>query len=313
MYFPTVTKKPLFCGSIFAFGMTVLLLLASVVFNTIVLVVFKYFAMLGVDVFKAIIYNYIVCIALGVAVTGTMPVVSALEQPYLPYILALGVIFVFGFNVAAQTVRYFGLTITSILQRTALVITVLYAVVVFDESLGWLKILAIGMALAAIVLVNMPFGRAGRKPVDGPFWVLLLPVAMFLVNGVIDTILFHIEASRITTTGDLVMITNIFSFALLSGLIFGVARYGRGFFIVKKATLWAALILGVPNFLSIYFVLRLFGGGWDGSVAVPLNNVGILCAATLTGVFLFRERLTAYKTAGLLLAIISVILFSRVI
>lgn len=293
--------------------MTLLILLASIFFNTIVLVVFKYFALRNVDVYKAIIYNYFVCIALGMLTTGSIPIASAIGQPYIHLAIVLGAIFVFGFNVAALTVKYYGLTITSILQRTALVITVIYAVLVFDESLGWMKILAIAMALGAIIMVNLPLKKPTKKAGDAPYWVLLLPVGMFMVNGVIDTILFHIEASRITSTGDITMIINIFSFALITGIIYGFFKQGSSFFILKKQTIIAALVLGIPNFFSIYFVLRLFGGGWDGSVAVPLNNIGILCAATLTGLLLFNERLTPFKTAGLILAIISVILFSRVI
>ncbi|TVR81225.1 MAG: hypothetical protein EA409_06915 [Saprospirales bacterium] len=293
--------------------MTTLILLASIFFNTIVLVVFKYFALREIDVYKAIIYNYLVCIALGMISTGSIPIASAIGQPYLYFSLVLGIIFVFGFNVAALTVKYFGLTITSILQRTALVITVVYAILVFDEALGWTKVMAITMALGAIILVNLPLKKPTKRASDAPAWVLLLPVGMFLVNGVIDTILFHIEASQITSTGDITMIINIFSFALISGIIYGFLKQGRNFFRLKKQTIQAAFILGIPNFFSIYFVLRLFGGEWDGSVAVPLNNIGILCAATLTGLLVFRERLTPFKAGGLILAIFSVILFSRVI
>nr|MBS0038528.1 hypothetical protein [Saprospiraceae bacterium] len=293
--------------------MIALLLLASVIFNTAILVVFKYFANLGVDIYKAIIYNYFVCIVMGVFFTGQWPLLSAFGEPYLPYMIFLGAIFVFGFNIAALTVRYYGLTITSILQRTAMVITVIYAVVVFNESLGALKITAIVCALIAITLINMPFRKPVKKILDVPVWAYLLPLTMFLINGVIDTTLFHIEASKITTTANLRMITGIFTCAAITGIIFGYFKEGHAFFRPAKKTLWAALALGLPNFFSIYFLLRLLGSGLDGSIAIPMNNVGILCLAAVLGFFMFGERLTVYKTWGLVLAIISVILFSQVI
>lgn len=290
-----------------------LLLLASIVFNTAVLVAFKYFAHFQINVFKAIIYNYGVCIALGTAMTGRAPLLSSWGEPYLPYVLALGVIFIIGFNVAAHTVRYYGLTITTILQRTSMVITVIYAILVFNESLSWLKSTAILVAIAAIITINMPFKKSAKNLSQLPTWVYLLPLSMFLVNGIIDSILFHIEASQITSSGDLVMITSIFSCAAIIGIIFGYFWKGLEFFKFEKKTLLAAIALGLPNFFSIYFLLRLLGSGLDGSIAVPLNNIGILVLASILGYFWFYERLTNYKIIGLALAIISVILFSQVI
>lgn len=292
--------------------MIALILLASVFFNTVVLVVFKYFAELRVDTYNAIIYNYLVCIVLGYLATGSIPLVSAVGEPYLPYAAALGAFFVFGFNVAAHTVKYFGLTITVILQRTALVVTVVYAVLVFKESLGAIKIIAIIFAILAIVLINMPFRKSRRNPGNGPVWVYLLPLGMFLINGIIDTTLFHIEASRITSSANLTMITNIFTFAGITGFIFGVLTQGTQFFKPSKRTIYAAIALGLPNFFSIFFILKLLGSGMEGSIAIPLNNVGILCFAAVLGFYIFKERLTYYKLSGLILAIISVILFSRV-
>ena len=290
----------------------VLILLASIFFNTAILVAFKYFAQFKVDTYKAIIFNYLVCVVMGMVFTSSVPLVSAIGEPYLPYMVFLGIFFVFGFYVAAQTVQYFGLTVTSILQRTSMVLTVIYAIIVFNESFGLTKFLAIVLAIAAVVLINLPFKRPVPKLDGTPVWVFLLPIGLFLVNGIIETMLFHIEAARITTSANLDMITGIFAGALITGIIFGLFRDGLSFFIFKKKTLLAGLGLGLPNYFSIYFLLKLLGSGWDGSVAVPLNNVGVLCLAALLGLVIFREQLTRYKAAGLVLAIISVILFSRV-
>ena len=290
----------------------VLILLASIFFNTSILVVFKYFAQFKVDTYKAIIINYMVCVVMGTAFTSSIPLVSAVGEPYLPYMVFLGVFFVFGFYVAAQTVQYFGLTVTSILQRTSMVLTVIYAIIVFNESFGLTKFLAILLAVTAVVLINLPFKRPIPKLDGNPAWVFLLPIGLFLVNGIIETMLFHIEAARITTSANLHLITGIFAGALITGLIFGLFRDGYSFFVFSKKTWVAGLCLGLPNFFSIYFLLKLLGSGWDGSVAVPLNNVGVLCLAALLGLLIFREQLTRYKAAGLVLAIFSVILFSRV-
>ena len=289
-----------------------LILLASIFFNTAILVVFKYFAKFRVDTYKAIVFNYFVCVLMGTIFTSSVPLVSAAGEPYLPYMLFLGVVFVFGFYVAAQTVQYFGLTVTSILQRTSMVLTVIYAIIVFNESFGLTKFLAILFAVTAVILINLPFKRAVPKLDGTPVWVFLLPLGLFLVNGIVETTLFHIEAARITTSANLHLISGIFASALITGLLFGVFRDGFSFFVFKKKTLLAGLGLGLPNFFSIYFLLKLLGSGWDGSVAVPLNNVGVLCLAALLGLIIFREQLTRYKAVGLFLAIISVILFSRV-
>src|SRR5690606_40879221 len=69
------------------------------------------------------------------------------------------------------------------------------------------------------------------------------------------------------------------------------------------------VLLGVPNFFSIYFLIRALR--WDqfnSAATFTLNNVGVVLFSTLLGIVLFRERLSPKNWGGVVLAVISIIL-----
>jgi drug/metabolite transporter (DMT)-like permease len=74
----------------------------------------------------------------------------------------------------------------------------------------------------------------------------------------------------------------------------------------------AGIALGIPNFFSIYFLLKTFQF-WDKSIAIPLNNVSIVIVSALLGYFLFKEKLSNINALGVLIAIVSILLISGIV
>ena len=69
------------------------------------------------------------------------------------------------------------------------------------------------------------------------------------------------------------------------------------------------VVLGIPNYFSIYFlVLALRSGVLESSGIFTVNNVAIVMLSTLTGIVLFRERLLRKNWIGIVLAVISIFL-----
>jgi uncharacterized membrane protein len=66
----------------------------------------------------------------------------------------------------------------------------------------------------------------------------------------------------------------------------------------------------VLNFFSLYFLVYALHHGWDGSVLFPVNNMGVLLLAALTGVLIFKEDLTLNKIIGFVLATGAIVLLA---
>ncbi len=70
------------------------------------------------------------------------------------------------------------------------------------------------------------------------------------------------------------------------------------------------ILLGVPNFMSIHYLMKAIGQGWDASLMFPINNVGIIAISMLGALFIFKEKANKYKLMGVALAISAVLLIA---
>ena len=76
-------------------------------------------------------------------------------------------------------------------------------------------------------------------------------------------------------------------------------------------TILGGIALGVPNFFSIYFLLRaLQFEGLNSASIFTLNNVAIVMLTTLAGIVFFKEKLSLKNWMGIFLAVISILLIS---
>lgn len=72
----------------------------------------------------------------------------------------------------------------------------------------------------------------------------------------------------------------------------------------------AGVLLGIPNFLSVYFLLKILDLGWDGSIIFPIFNVGVLLASAIMGWLIMREEMPVKRALGVIMAAISIYLIS---
>jgi drug/metabolite transporter (DMT)-like permease len=73
----------------------------------------------------------------------------------------------------------------------------------------------------------------------------------------------------------------------------------------------AGVCLGVPNYFSMYYLVKaLADSGLQSSVVFPINNVAIVIASAISGIVLFTEKLTKLQIAGILLACISIVILA---
>lgn len=284
-------------------------LLLAILCNTSLGILFRKFRDWKVNMLEAIALNYAVCAVLGLILFDLEDFAGWHAEPWTPWAVGLGLLFLPGFYIAGQCVAKFGVGLTALMQKISLIVTACYAILFCGEPGGTLKWLGIGLAVLAIVLVNLP-GQAHRE--DGspgkakPVWLWLLPVTTFSVNGLIDTGFYAARHQSYGSFPEGVFATVLFCIAGVTGLVVLAIRLSGRKGLPDRRTLAAGLILGVPNFFSIYLLLLALDSGRGGSVVFPVFNTAVIILSALTGFWAFREKFSRINYIGFAVACLAI-------
>ncbi|MEO7174927.1 MAG: EamA family transporter [Saprospiraceae bacterium] len=282
----------------------------SVLCSIFLSVCFKLFPKYGIDTFPAIVFNYLTCVFTAWILEGCIPIHAGLaDHGWFPYGIILGFVFITGFNCNANTVQISGIGVTSVIQKMSMFLSVIFAYLYFRESMGPWKIVGLIAAVPATLLVNnIGFGTKIKLP-EFKFW--MFPLGTFIINGVIDSIFFFLKKKGIVSTDDLAFSSFLFLMAALVGICFWLA-FGKRLKLgtVSRRNILAGIILGVPNFYSIYWLLKGLAAFAEGSVVIPLYNISTLLCTLLVGILLFSESLNRKKSWGIVFAVISIVCVS---
>jgi drug/metabolite transporter (DMT)-like permease len=204
----------------------------------------------------------------------------------------------------AKTAQINGVSVASVAGKMSVVIPVFFGVFLYDESVTFLKILGIFIALIAVYLASVKEEKSSFKNAG-----LLFPVLLFLGSGIIDTTLKFVEVSYVEKEDVSVFSGSLFGFAAFFGLVILLIKS------IKKRTpfgiknIVAGIILGIPNYYSIIFLIKaLQTDGFESSTLFTINNVGIVIVSTLVGILLFKEHFSLKNKIGVGLSIIGIVI-----
>lgn len=286
-------------------------LILAVLLNAYIIVVFKIFERFGVDNLQAIVANYWVCAATGSVFIGRFPIgVHSSGYPWFYWSLVMGASFISIFNLIAFSTIKDGITTTTIANKLSLVIPVAFALWLYGDAMNWQKGLGIFLAAPAVYLS----ARSGGEKKKGQG--LRLAVLLFVASGLLDTLVNYV-AMQFFSTGHAeadrqaqsIYLIHAFATAGCIGLLLVVYQLLRGRRRFAWKNLLAGLVLGVPNFFSIYFLLRLLQTKFlPGSAAIPVNNIGIVLIATVTATLFFKEKAGWQRILGMLLSVAAILL-----
>lgn len=288
-------------------------LFLSVILTTFLGFCFKVWPRFGVRVLPGILHNYLACMVAALWMVGPDTMFPGLVQhPWFPFASGLSLLFISGFYLFGLSVAFWGMAIVTAVQKMSLVLSSLFAIVYWQEPLNATKSAGILAGMAAIPLL-LGRSRTGNPESRSP-WAdgraLSLILGTFLIAGGIEIGLFLAERGLVSESGDPKFIFVLFAGAFVLGIaILVVSPIDRNAFLTWRHLL-AGWILGIPNFFSIYFLMRAIGGGLEASVVFPVNNIGTILLATLVGVFLFREAFHRKNSLGLMLAILGITLLT---
>ena len=279
--------------------------------NTVIGFIFKMFPKYGVNTLQAIVVNYFVCVTMAGLVLGKFPIVSNVHQTeWFPFALFLGFIFITGFNITALSFQKLGLTLTTIMQKMSLLLTVPVSIYMYNEDINAWKIFGLLAGLIAIFLTNQPNKKDLDKAKNLPKWMIILPIIVWLISVCIETVLQYVETKILGGMGGLNFVATLFGIAGTVGLILVIVGLISGRLVFSYKNILAGIILGVPNFFSIYLIILAISEGWEGSKFFPYNNISIIALSTVIAYLFFSEKLSKVNMAGVALAISAIWMIS---
>jgi drug/metabolite transporter (DMT)-like permease len=282
-----------------------LYLALSVLSSTWIFVVFKLYDVYKVQTLIAIIVNYFTACSVGLLLYDQpLEIQQILGASWIWGPIFMGVLFITIFNLMAKTSQVAGVSVASVATKMSLVIPVLLGVLLYREQLSAFETIGILLALAAVYLVS---GKGKGIHVDRKH--LILPILVFLGSGVIDSSIKYFEEEHLSDPEIPIFSSMIFGFAALSGLVFIAIRPNKKEMKLNMKNVLGGVALGIPNYFSIYFLIRALRSDLLGSAAIfTINNVAIVMLSTLIGILLFKEKLTPKNWAGVALSVLSIIL-----
>ena len=277
----------------------------SVLCSSLIFVIFKLFDTYKVQTLYAIVVNYIVaCITGLLFYPAPISLQGVTTQQWFMPTAALGVLFILIFNIMAKSSQLNGVGVTSVATKMSLVIPVLFAVLYYNDTLSTWQVIGILLALGAVYLTSAK--EKGIQVQASFFW---LPILVFLGSGVIDTSIKFIQDAYLENGQYPIFSSTVFGAAATTGLLFILYKSIRNGFKFNYKNVIGGICLGVPNYFSIFFLLRALNHESLNSASVfTINNVAIVMFSTLLGIVLFKERLSLKNWSGIILAVISILL-----
>lgn len=284
-------------------------LLLTVLLNAFLFILFKVFPKYKIDTLQAIVVNYVTCVVTGSLYLGEFPInTKSASQPWFNWALAMGCMYIGLFNFIAYCTKQYGVATASVANKLSLVIPVIAAILLYGERLSTINTIGIIIALPAVYLSISNKGEQNNKH------SILLPMLLFLFSGMLDTITKYVEHHYLQNEREqAVFPVHVFAIAASIGIVIITILIVTGKTKLHYRNIVAGILLGIPNYFSIYYLIRLLNdASMQSAVAIALNNIGIVLVSALAGTLLLKEKMNKQRITGLVLAVISIILIAMI-
>ncbi|MFI3266510.1 MAG: DMT family transporter [Rikenellaceae bacterium] len=282
-------------------------LVSAIVSSSMIMILFKIFLRFKVDYFQAIIINYIFAFSVGLVNSPKAYSISqVLSSNWVFAAVPLGILFFSTLLLYASATKAVGVALTTVCSRTALIVPVSCSFIFFGEHPTPQKIAAIVMILASLPLIFID--KKNEKKKD--FLSILPLIGLFACTATIDS---SIKMSQHFLIGSKEEYSLFVCTIFLSSLAFGLTVLALTSKLAKMKISWrniaAGLTLGIFNFYASYSVLNALSH-LDATIVYPIMYPSIVVLTTLVGVYIFDERLTRKKVAGIAVALAAIVMLT---
>ena len=283
-------------------------LLLSILSSSLIFITFKITERFNTNLIKLITVNYLVAALLGFSFSHyPISIPNILTSKWLPFALLIGTSFILMFFLIGYSTRQSGVAVTAIAGKMSMVIPIIFSIICFNEKTTIIKVLGLILATIAVFLTSY---RPVTKPKN--FVLFILPVGIFMGSGITDSFVKYAQSNFVPNSLILLFTALVFLTALILGLSFILIKSKSLSSSFTIAELTGGSILGIANFGSLYFfILALNNSRIDSSIVFGLNNICIVLFSIVVGSLLFREKLSKVNFAGVVLAVIAILILMR--
>lgn len=274
-------------------------LILSIICSVSVGAIFKLARRYSIAISQIVAANYIFALVLCYFFFSPNLADVGIGAPWKIYV-SLGILLPTIFLFLALSIKEVGIVKTDAAQRLSLFIPILAAWLLFGENFNGLKITAFGIAFPALLLIL-------NKPSENTKNNWMYPAIVLMGFGLIDILFKQIALfTHLPYTTSLFV---VFGLALI--LMIVVVGYEIVFKKAKfnfKNLLFGGLV-GIFNFGNILFYLKSHQSFAENPSTVFAGmNMGVILVGSLTGVFIFKEKLSKMNYVGLFLALMAIVL-----
>ncbi len=286
-----------------------ILILAAIVFTTSLMVCFKLFVNFKVNTFHAVVIDYYTASATSYFF-AEKNFNFRISDPWFQFSFGIGLLFLITFMAMSISAQKISVIKSIISSKMSLIIPITYAVIFIGEELTIVKIIALILAMAGVLLTVIKPADTQKKDAGSAKSLLMLGV-VFIGSGLVDTSFKVIETYFYSNTPPQFVMMVCYGSAAIFGTLYFLLQWIKGKPKVELKSIFAGIILGVLNYFSFIFVLdALHTPSLPSLVVFPLVNVGVLLLSTLIAILFFRERLRTINYIGVILSIISIFILA---
>lgn len=259
-----------------------------------------------ISVPQAIVWNYFIAVVLSALIYKPQPGGISPGNAPVAVFAALAVLLPSLFIILGLSVRYTGIVRTELAQRLSLFIPLVTAFFIFGEPLSGIKTTGIIAGFIAIIC-SIQWNKGGGGKEGRASW--LYPLVVFAGMGIIDVLFKRIAAYTAIPYTTSLFIVFLAAF-IISAIVFvaGILSRKTKF---NWVNLFCGLILGFFNFGNILFYIRAHKALPENpSLVFSAMNIGVIVIGSLTGILVFKEKLSLLNKAGIILALVAILIIT---
>ncbi len=277
-------------------------LILSITCSTLIFVIFKLFDKFKIDTFQAIVFNYFTAFACGILLyANEWTPVAMNDTTWIYFAIICAILFISLFFLMGTSSQKNGVAITSVAVKMSMAFSILLMILLYSEDVTVLKLSGIVLAFLGIYLVSSP-SKSGQR--SSALWMLAV---LFIGSGFLDFSINYIQKSVLTDLTPSVFSAISLGMAGVLGSLFLAVKLIRkqSTFAIKNVI--GGLILGIPNYFSIYLLMLSYKStGWADSTVLAVTNVSVVLFSAIIGFIIFKEQSTVKKLLGLTAALIAI-------
>lgn len=252
--------------------------------------------------------NYFICMILSIIYVGLGNLFQTGEG--LGTAIGLGTIngffYISSLVLFQNSVKKNGVVLSSIFMKLGIMMPLVISIVLFKEMPTVIQMFGFVIAIIAIVLINLKGKNINSESAERTeLGIAKVGLILVLIGCGMSDGMSKVYQELGTDEFEELFLVFTFVIAFLFSLLFIRVKKQK----ITKNELFYGAMLGIPNYFSARFLLKALGE-IPAVVVYPTFSIGTIAVITLTGVIVFKEKITKLQIFAIGLITIAVVLLN---